>query len=111
MVDTFDSQHAVEIKELIFPEYNKNKFIYGQMFYLIGDNHKYNIIWLRDFNTWWIITNNNLCTEAARCMIWLPIICVMIFIPHTLYKDWQFVFAKIDTIWYYKLKKVVPCPS
>ena len=44
MVDTFDSQHAVEIKELIFPEYNKNKFIYGQMFYLIGDNHKYNII-------------------------------------------------------------------
>ena len=50
-MDTFDPQYDVEIKELIFTEYNNNVFIDGQMVYVIGDDYKYNIILCRDFNT------------------------------------------------------------
>ena len=43
-MNTFDSRSALETKELIFLEYNKNKFIDGQIVYVLGDNQKYNII-------------------------------------------------------------------
>ena len=43
-MDTFDPHYDVEMKELIFTEYRKNKSIGGQMVYIIGDNYKYNII-------------------------------------------------------------------
>ena len=29
MMDIFDSNHAVEMRELVFPRHNKNKFIDG----------------------------------------------------------------------------------
>ena len=35
MMDTFDSQYSVEMKELIFPGYNKNKVINGNMVILL----------------------------------------------------------------------------
>ena len=44
MIDTFDPHYDVEMKELIFHEYNKNKLIYGQMVYVINNDYKYNII-------------------------------------------------------------------
>ena len=43
-MDIFDPHYDMETKELIFPEYNKNKFMYGQMVYVLDDNYKYNII-------------------------------------------------------------------
>ena len=43
-MDTFDSHYSVKMSELIFPEYNKNKFIDGNMAYVIDDRRKYNII-------------------------------------------------------------------
>ena len=50
-MDTFDSHYSVEIKELIFPEYNKNKFIVGQMVYVLGGDNKHSIILVRDLNS------------------------------------------------------------
>ena len=50
MVDKFDSQYTMEREELIFSEYNKNKFIEGQMSYVLDGNNKYNIILGGDFN-------------------------------------------------------------
>ena len=44
MMDIFDPHYDVEIKELIFLEYSTNKFIDGQMIYVLGDNYKHNII-------------------------------------------------------------------
>ena len=43
-MDTLDSHYAVEIKELIFTEYNNNKFIYVQIYYVLNGNKKYNIL-------------------------------------------------------------------
>ena len=43
-MDTFDSKYAMEMKELVFPEYSKNKFIDGKMAYFLDVNYKYNII-------------------------------------------------------------------
>ena len=43
-MDAFDPHYDVEIKESIFPEYNKNKFIDGKIVYFFDDGHKCNII-------------------------------------------------------------------
>ena len=43
-MDIFDPSYDVEMKELIFPEYKMNKFIYVQMVYVIGDNYEHNIL-------------------------------------------------------------------
>ena len=40
----FDPHHDMERKELIFLEYNMNKFIDGQIIYVLGDDYKHNII-------------------------------------------------------------------
>ena len=40
----FDPQYDVEMRELVFPKNNKNKFNDGNMVYVINDNYKYNII-------------------------------------------------------------------
>ena len=40
----FDPYYDVEMKELIFPEYNMNKFIDGQIIYVLSDNYNHNII-------------------------------------------------------------------
>ena len=37
---TFDPCYDVEMKELILPEYNMNKFIDGPMIYVLGDDYK-----------------------------------------------------------------------
>ena len=37
-MDIFDYHYGVEIKELIFPENNKNKFIDLQMVYVIDND-------------------------------------------------------------------------
>ena len=58
MMDIFDPHYDVEIKELIFLEYSTNKFIDGQMIYVLGDNYKHNIIWGRHSNTWLIMIKN-----------------------------------------------------
>ena len=34
MTDIFDTRYDVEMRELIFPEHNKNKFIDGKWFML-----------------------------------------------------------------------------
>ena len=86
------------MKELVFPEYNMNKFIGGQMIYDLGEYYKHNILWGRDLNTWWsMINNNNFWMEAAKDMMEMPMICVMIYIPHVAYKEWKFMWARIDT--------------
>ena len=59
-MNTFEYHYPVEMKELIFSEYSKNKFIGREMVYVLGENHKYNIVWSRDFNTWWTMIKNNL---------------------------------------------------
>ena len=43
-MDTLDSHYAVEIKELIFTEYNNNKFIDVQIYYVLNGDNKYNIL-------------------------------------------------------------------
>ena len=40
----FDPHYDAETKELIFPEYNMNKFIDGQIIYVLDENYKKNII-------------------------------------------------------------------
>ena len=40
MMDKFDSQYAVKIKESMFPEYNNNKLIYRQIAYFLDDDYK-----------------------------------------------------------------------
>ena len=60
------------------------------MVYVLGDGYKYNIIWGRNFNTCLImIKSNNLYMEAGRDNVELPMIYVMIYIPHVTYKKWQ----------------------
>ena len=49
-MDAFDSKYAVETRELLFTEYNKNIFIDGNMAYVLDVDEKYNIILGRDFN-------------------------------------------------------------
>ena len=44
MIYIFDPHYDVETKELLFPEYNMNKFIDGKMIYVLDDNYKHNII-------------------------------------------------------------------
>ena len=44
IMDTLDSHYAVEIKELIFTEYNNNKFIDVQIYYFLNGDNKYNIL-------------------------------------------------------------------
>ena len=39
------------MKALIFPKYNKTKFIDGNMAYILGGDNKYNIVLGRDYNT------------------------------------------------------------
>ena len=56
------------------------------MDYDIEGNYKYSIIWGRDFNTRLMIIKNTLWTESAKDIIEMPMICVMIYIPHTSYK-------------------------
>ena len=75
---TFDSQYSAKMKELIFPKYNKNKYIYGHIYYVIDDNNPWSIIWGRDFNMWWIMIKNSLWSEATRDIIELSMIYVMI---------------------------------
>ena len=43
-MDIFDPRYDMEMRELIFPEYNMNKFIDGQMVYFLDENYKHNII-------------------------------------------------------------------
>ena len=88
MMGIFDSNHDVERKDSIFPEYNTNKYIDGQMIYVLGNDYKRNIIWGRYFNTLLImIKYNNFYMEAAKDMMELIMICVIIYIPHAPYKD------------------------
>ena len=47
MMDTFDTNYGVKIKELIFPEYNDNEFINGHMVYVLNEYYNYNFIWGR----------------------------------------------------------------
>ena len=54
MMDTFDTHYDVKMKELICPEYNENKFIDVNMVYVLNNDYKYNTIWGRYFNIWWI---------------------------------------------------------
>ena len=49
-MDTFDSHYSVKMSELIFPEYNKNKFIDGHMYCVLDGDKKYNIILGINFN-------------------------------------------------------------
>ena len=72
------------------------------LIYFDGDN-KYNIIWGRDFNTWWVLINNNRCTEATKYIIELPMICVLFFIPHTSYTDWWYMWVQMNMIQYYSI--------
>ena len=44
IMDAFDSFYFFLINELIFPEYNKNKFIDGQIAYVLDGYNKYMII-------------------------------------------------------------------
>ena len=44
MMDAFDTHYDVEMKWLMFPEYNKNKFIDEYMVYVLDEDYKYNII-------------------------------------------------------------------
>ena len=43
-MNIFYPRYDVERRELIFPEYNTNKFIGGQMIYDLGDDYKHYII-------------------------------------------------------------------
>ena len=43
-MDAFDTHYDVEMKWLMFPEYNKNKFIDEYMVYVLDEDYKYNII-------------------------------------------------------------------
>ena len=58
-MDAFDTHYDVEMKWLMFPEYNKNKFIDEYMVYVLDEDYKYNIIWIRYFNIGWIMIKNN----------------------------------------------------
>ena len=40
-MDKSDPHYDLEMKVLIFPEYNNNTFIDGQMVYVIGVDYKY----------------------------------------------------------------------
>ena len=40
----FETRYDVEMKKLIFNGYKNNKFIYGQMVYVIDNDYRYNII-------------------------------------------------------------------
>ena len=40
----FDPRYEVEMKIFMFSEYNMNKFIGGQMIYIIDDDYKNNIV-------------------------------------------------------------------
>ena len=40
----FDHKYDAKMKELIFSEYKMNKYIYGQMIYVIDDDYRHNII-------------------------------------------------------------------
>ena len=40
MVDIFDHHYDVEMKELLFTEYNNNKFIDVKIVYVLYDNYK-----------------------------------------------------------------------
>ena len=42
-MDIFDPSYDVEMRELIFTEHNKNKFIDVHMVYVLDDNYKQNI--------------------------------------------------------------------
>ena len=46
----FDPQYDVEMKELIFPKENTDKFIDGKMIYVIDYDYKHHIILGRYFN-------------------------------------------------------------
>ena len=82
MMDAFEPHYDVEMKELIFTGYKNNKFIYGQMVYVIDNDYRYNIIWGRDFNTWRImIKSNKLYMGAEINMIELIMIYVMVYTP------------------------------
>ena len=43
-MEIFDYIYAMEMKELIFPEYNKKTIIDRQLVYVIFGSNKYNII-------------------------------------------------------------------
>ena len=43
-MNVFDPHYDVDRKELIFLEYNMNKFIDGKMIYVLSDYYKHNII-------------------------------------------------------------------
>ena len=110
MMDIFDPHYDVDMRKLIFPEYNKNQFFDGQMVFVLDGDYRYNIIWGRYFNTWWImIKNNNVWMEYERYIIVLPMICVMVYIPYAWYKEWKFMLEQIYTIWYYHICLVMPC--
>ena len=69
-MDTFDPNYDVEMKEIIFLEYNKNKFIDQQSVYVLKNDYKLNMIWSIYFNTIWIIIkNNNIGMHDARDMM------------------------------------------
>ena len=43
-MDKFDPHYYVKTREFKFPAYNQNKFIDGQVVYVLNDDYKYNII-------------------------------------------------------------------
>ena len=107
MIDIFDPHYDMKIKELIFIEYNRNKFISGQMFYVLGDDYNHHTILVWDFNTRLImIKNNKLWIKGSKDMMKLPMICAMMYISHESYKELLFMWAWIDNIWYYHI-----CPG
>ena len=43
-MDIFDPSYVVKMRELIFLEYNNNKFIDRKMIYVIDKNYRYNTV-------------------------------------------------------------------
>ena len=76
--------HAVVLKKLILPKYNKSKLIDERMDYFIGGNSKYNIIWGRYFTEEYIILNNSVGMDTAKkSQMELPMIYVAIFMTYS----------------------------
>ena len=50
-MDIFEPLYDVEMREIIFPEHNRNRFIDEIMVYVLGDDYKHIIICGRYFNT------------------------------------------------------------
>ena len=91
--------HAVVLKKLILPKYNKSKLIDENMDYSIGGNSKYNIIWGRYFTEEYIILNNSVRMDTEnKSLIELPMIYVKISMTYSSQKGLQYIWMHIYTI-------------